>query len=136
MNIDQQDFERRSRELYAASVDALDMRTRSRLTQARHTALAQAHTDTPWVRAGWMKWAPLYGAAAALLLGVGLWMGHAPSDRFATMADARNGVEDLELVASGDQLEFLQDDPEFYDWIESDAANGATAAGPAHQAPG
>lgn len=135
MNVEQQpDFERRCRELYAGSVDSLDMRIRSRLTQARHAALAQAQDGG--ARSTWMKWTPVYGAAAALVLGVALWQGHAPSDRFAAMADSRNGIEDLELVASNEQIEFLQDDPEFYDWIAADAGNGAAPALPAPETAG
>jgi hypothetical protein len=123
-----QDIERRSRELYDESVDGVDMRIRSRLTQARHAAVAAA--DGAAARPRWLSLAPAYGAAAALVLGVALWVNHANSDKLTAMTDGRNGIEDLELVASNDQLEFLQDDPEFYEWAEkSDAAGAAPASG-------
>jgi hypothetical protein len=127
MGMSGHDVERRSRELYDESVDGVDMRTRSRLTQARHAALAAA--DGVAARPRWMSLAPAYGAAAALVLGVALWVNHANSDKFTAMADGRNGIEDLELVVSNDQLEFLQDDPEFYEWADKSDAAGAAPPG-------
>jgi len=109
-------FERRSRAAFDASVEDVDMRIRSRLTQARHAALDVAsRTRGP----RWVFWAPAFGAAAALALGVALWVGHASSDV--------SGLEDLELVASNDQMDLLQEDPEFYDWV--DKAPAAESAG-------
>jgi hypothetical protein len=122
----EQDIERRSRALYDESVDNLDMRTRSRLTQARHTALAAAEKPSPL---RWLAWTPVYGAVAAVVLGVALWIGHSGTDRMLASADSRSGLEDLELVASNDQLELLQDDIEFYDWIDKSAANDSAGAG-------
>jgi hypothetical protein len=115
------EFERRTRAAFNASVDEVDMRIRSRLTQARHAALeaASAGSRTMFIRSRWVFWAPACGAAAALLLGVALWVGHSPSDV--------PGLEDLELVASNDQMDLLQDDPEFYDWV--DKAPAAETAG-------
>jgi hypothetical protein len=128
MGMSAEDLERRSRELYEESIDAIDMRTRSRLTQARHAALAAA--DGAASRPRWLSLAPVYGAAAALVLGVAIWMHHSPSDKLNAMADGRSSIEDLEMVASNDQLEFLQDDPEFYEWADkSDAAGAASASG-------
>lgn len=122
----EQDIERRSRALYDKSVDNLDMRTRSRLTQARHAALAAAEKRSPL---RWLTWTPVYGAVAAVVLGVALWIGHAGTDRMLATTDSRSGLEDLELVASNDQLELLQDDIEFYDWIDKSAANDSAGAG-------
>ena len=47
----QSPFEVRSRELFQESVDAVDMRMRSRLTQARHAALdaAAGAKRRPWL---------------------------------------------------------------------------------------
>jgi hypothetical protein len=120
------EFERRTRAAFNASVDDVDMRIRSRLTRARHAALEAASTGrlavgsrTMFSRSRWVFWAPAFGAAAALLLGVALWVGHSSSDV--------PGLEDLELVASNDQMDLLQDDPEFYDWV--DKAPAAETAG-------
>ena len=124
---DPKDFERQSRALFQDSVDGLDMRIRSRLTQARHAALATAAGRAP--RARWMTWAPVSGAAAALVLGVTLWMGQGSSDRLLATTDGGSGFEDLEMVASNDQLELLQDDIEFYDWIDKPPASDPAGAG-------
>lgn len=105
------EFERRSRAVFDASVDSVDMRTRSRLTQARHAALAAATGGRhPFTRARLFFWAPAFGAAAALIVGVALWMGHPAAEV--------SGFEDLELVASNEPMDLLQDDPEFYDWVD------------------
>jgi len=72
----QSPFEVRSRELFQESVDAMDMRLRSRLTQARHAALdaAAAAQRRPWLfRIG--TWTPAAGMTAAALLGAVLWFG-------------------------------------------------------------
>jgi len=56
-------FEARSRELFQESVDGMDMRLRSRLTQARHAALdaAAAAKRRPWLlRFG--TWTPAAGS--------------------------------------------------------------------------
>jgi hypothetical protein len=124
--LSEQELERRSRALYDESVDNLDMGTRSRLTQARHAALAVAEKPGP---ARWLTWVPVYGAVAAVVLGVALWIGHSGTDRVLATTDSRSGLEDLELVASNDQLELLQDDIEFYDWIDKSAGNDAAGAG-------
>ncbi len=122
----ERDIERRSRVLYDESVNNLDMRIRSRLTQARHAALAIAEKPAS-VR--WLAWAPVYGAAAALVLGITLWIGHSTPDRVLASADSRSGFEDLEIVASNDQLELLQDDIEFYDWIDKSPAAEPAGSG-------
>ena len=61
----QSPIEARSRELFQESVDAMDMRLRSRLTQARHAALdaAAAGRRRPWLtRMG--AWTPAAGVTA------------------------------------------------------------------------
>ena len=119
-------FERRSKAAFDASVDDVDMRVRSRLTQGRHAALDAAASGSRFsgvrsvlVRSRWVFWAPAFGAAVALVLGISLWVGHPSSDVA--------GLEDLELVASNDQMDLLQEDPEFYDWV--DKAPAADTAG-------
>ena len=105
------DFERRSRAAFDASIDAVDMRTRSRLTQARHAALdAAAGGRRPFAGVRLTFWAPALGAVAALVVGIALWTSRPSADV--------SGFEDLELVASNEQMDLLQDDPEFYDWVD------------------
>ena len=119
-------FEERSRALFHDSVEGLDFATRSRLTQARNAALEVASTSRrPWFfRPG--LWAPA-GVTAAAILGAFLWLGSPLGHHAATVADGQPSLEDLEIVASsdessGDALDMLQDDVEFYDWANK-AAN-------------
>jgi len=124
-------LEERSRALFQDSVERIDMHTRSRLTQARHAALAAAERARP--RAWFMRMPVLTsaaGVAAAMVLGVSLWL-HAPVVHHGPPpADAAN-FEDLDIVASSDNsqdnVEMLQDDLDFYAWAEK-TAGGEPAA--------
>ncbi len=125
-------IERRSRELFRAHVDGLDMPMRSRLARARHAALdaAAASRGRPWFLQR-RVWTPAAGVAAAALLGVALWLG-SPADRVVTAADSPPSLEDLDMVASsdegsGDAMEMLQNDLDFYDFADKAAAPGPTA---------
>ncbi len=117
-------FETRSRELFQDSVDGLDMRMRSRLTQARTAALEAASSKRrPWAF-GWRMWTPAAGVTAAAILGFALWAGSPP--------DAQSNFEDLDLVASTDEgsadaMEMLQDDIDFYDFADKAANSGPSA---------
>jgi hypothetical protein len=117
-------FETRSRALFHDSVDGLDMRIRSRLTQARTAALAAAASNRrPWAL-GWKIWTPAFGVTAAAILGFALWTGSSP--------DSQSNFDDLDLVAAtdegpGDAMEMLQDDIDFYDFADK-AANSGPAA--------
>ena len=123
-------FETRSRALFQDSVDGLDMRIRSRLTQARSMALeAASESRRPWLF-GWKMWAPAAGVTAAAILALGLWVGSPIGHQAATLAESN--IEDLDLVAatdegSSDAIEMLQDDIDFYDFADK-AANSGPAA--------
>jgi hypothetical protein len=125
-------FEGRTRALFHDSVEGVDFATRSRLTQARHAAIeaAAATRRRPWFsRLGFLT--PAAGVTAAAVLGVFLWVGSPLGHHAATVADGQPNLEDLEIVASseegsGDAMDMLQDDIEFYDWADK-AANAATA---------
>ena len=128
---DDEAFEMRSRALFQDSVDGLDMRIRSRLTQARSAALEAAGQRRPWLF-GWKMWAPAAGVTAAAILGVGLMIGSPIGHQAATLADAQANFEDLDLVAATDEgstdaMEMLQDDIDFYDFADK-AANSGPAA--------
>jgi len=128
---DNEAFEMRSRALFHDSVEGLDMRIRSRLTQARSAALSAARGRRPWFL-DWKLWTPAAGVTAAAILGVSLWIGTPVGHHSATMADALANFEDLDLVAStdegsGDAMDMLQDDIEFYDFADK-AANSGPAA--------
>jgi negative regulator of sigma E activity len=126
-------FEARSRELFRESVDGVDMRIRSRLTQARHASLESAAAARPrsWLfRLG--PWTPAAGVTAAALLGAALWFGLPGGNHGMTAADNQPSLEDLDIVASsdegsGDAIEMLQNDLDFYDFSDR-AANPGPAA--------
>jgi hypothetical protein len=131
MNEDNDAFEKRSRALFQDSVEGLDFATRSRLTQARNTALDAAATRRPWAL-GWKMWTPAAGVTAAAVLGVTLWMGSPLHHQAPTLAEAQSNFEDLDLLAASDEgsadaLEMLQDDIDFYDFADK-AANPGPAA--------
>ena len=114
-------LEERSRALFHDSVENLDMRVRSRLTQARHAAL-EASVSRRRGHVAW--WAPAAGVTAAAVIGMALFFG-APSARHGqvSLVDGQS-IEDLELLAtenSGDTVEMLQDDPDFYDFADKAA---------------
>jgi len=125
-------FEVRARALFHDSVESVDFATRSRLTQARHAAVeaAAAARRKPWFsRLGFLT--PAAGVTAAAILGVFLWVGSPLGQHPATVTDGQPNLEDLEIVASsdegsGDAMDMLQDDIEFYDWADK-AANSGTA---------
>jgi len=128
---DNEAFETRSRALFQDSVDGLDMRIRSRLTQARSAALEAAQRRPSWWL-GWKVWTPAAGVTAAAILGVVLWLGLPPGHQGGTVADAQTSFEDLDLVASSDEgstdaLDMLQDDIDFYSFADK-AANSGPAA--------
>jgi hypothetical protein len=131
MNEDNDAFEMRSRVLFQDSVEGLDFAVRSRLTQARNTALDAAATRRPWAL-GWKMWTPAAGVTAAAVLGVALWMGSPLHHQAATLPEAQSNFEDLDLLAASDEgspdaLEMLQDDIDFYDFADK-AANPGPAA--------
>ncbi|HMK86631.1 MAG TPA: hypothetical protein VK437_11790 [Steroidobacteraceae bacterium] len=124
-------LEERSRALFLESVDGLDMATRSRLTQARHAALAAHAARRPWILRTPVLTSAL-GMSAAAVLGVTLWFGGPPGSHGSMPADNQSTFEDLDLVASsdegsGDAMEMLQDDLDFYAWADK-AANPEPAA--------
>lgn len=126
----QRAFETRSRALFERSVENLDMGTRSRLTQARYAALESTAPRARFTRRAW--WMPAAGVAAAAVLGVSLWMGSPLTRHGVSSVDAQNTFEDLDIVAaaddgSGDAMDMLQDDVEFYDYADK-AAPGDSAA--------
>jgi hypothetical protein len=122
MNEREQDsLEERSRALFHSSVENLDMRVRSRLTQARYAALEAAASRKPsWLsRRAW--WTPAAGVTAAAVLGAALFVGTPTWHHAVSLGDAQN-LEDLDIVAtsdeSGDAMEMLQDDLDFYDFAD------------------
>lgn len=125
----QRALEERSRALFQESVDGVDMAMRSRLTQARHAALAAGATH----RRAWILRMPFVtpaaGVTVAAALAFALWFASPLGIHHGGIsADAQSNFEDLDLVASseegsGDAIEMLQDDIEFYNWAEKAASS-------------
>lgn len=117
-------FEMRTRALFQDSVDNLDFAMRSRLTQARHAAI-ESMARRPWYLR-WTVWTPAGGVTAAAVLGVALWLGSPLGQQVGILAEGQSNLEDLELVASsegsGDTMEMLQDDIDFYDFADKAAS--------------
>jgi hypothetical protein len=128
---DDKTFETRSQALFQESVEGLDMRIRSRLTQARSAALEAASNRRPALF-GWKMWTPAAGLTAAAILGVALWLGSPLHHQSPILADSQSSFEDLDLLAASDEgsadaMEMLQDDLDFYDFADK-AANSGPAA--------
>ena len=112
-----EEFEKRTQEILEESAGRLDGRTRSRLTQARHAALAQlAQPARHW----WRAYVPVGAAAAVAVLAVVIWSGQ-PSGHAPTLAVSP--VDDLELLADAEAQDFVDDgeDLEFYEWAAGEA---------------
>jgi hypothetical protein len=108
---DERELERRSKIEFDRSVGALDAATRSKLTQARHRALEELGVG----RGVWRwSWAPAAGAVA-LAAWLTLWQGHAPVEP----AVQPTSLADLEIVLGDDELDMLNEDLDFYAWLES-----------------
>ena len=128
----QESFEERSRALFHDSVESLDFSLRSRLTQARHAAVEAASARRrPWFfRLG--VWTPTAGVTAAAVLGVFLWVGSPLGQHAVTVPDGQPNLEDLDIVASseasGDTMDMLQDDIDFYDWADKAANSGSSTS--------
>ncbi|MBS0558164.1 MAG: hypothetical protein JSR27_12190 [Proteobacteria bacterium] len=113
----------RAKALLDESVHGLDAATLSRLNRARQAALAQRGAPR---RPGW-AWMPAgLATACALLLAVGVWqarMPHTatptatPPSTAATQGASMNAA-DLDMIASDDNLEMMQD-LDFYAWLDA-----------------
>ena len=103
------DLEKRTQEVLEESVSRLDGRTRSRLTQARHAALAGL--DKP-ARQWWRSYVPAGAAAAVAVFAVMLYTGgHGPGAVPGPIA-----VDDTEILAADVDFTEDSDDVEFYEW--------------------
>lgn len=108
---DQQAFEERTRSLFKASVESLDGRTQSKLTQARYAALEELN---PARSRAWRRGrAALAGVTAAAVLAA--WIGFARLGSPAPEA-GELPLDDFDIVAEAPALELIED-VEFYAWI-------------------
>ena len=119
----QDQFARRTRAVLEDSTSRLDGRVRSRLTQARHRALAELSARR--AQPSWRRWlalpalAPAGGVAAVAVLAVVLWTGQRGADvgMLVSATDSGSAFEDLEILADADGPDLTEDaDPDFYEW--------------------
>lgn len=112
-NEHERQFELRSKQLFDQSTATLDAATRSRLTRARYRALEEL---APAARYGW-RW-PLLpaGAVAATALVAWLLVSQAPPTPDTGLQAA--SLNDLEILLSDEDLEMLDEELEFYGWLE------------------
>jgi hypothetical protein len=106
------DFERSAKEAFDASVRELDAATRTRLVQARERALGAGGAR---LGLGW-SWslAPSGALAAAAVVAV-LLLAHHP--RSTEVGPAQFGP-DLEILLGKEDLAMLDEDIDFYSWLE------------------
>jgi len=112
------DFEKRTQEVLEEGATRLDGRTRSRLTQARHAALAQLEGPA---RTRWRSYVPAGAAAAAAVLAVLIYV--QPGARVEPrVAASASPVEDMDILADADAPLFTEDgdDVEFYEWASGE----------------
>ncbi len=121
-NANDRRMEERARAVLHESMGQLDAHTLSKLTQARHAALAQLQMSRMQRMRRFML--PAGSLATAALVAVVMWTGYIPS---GIRAGAELAVDDVELVANEENLDLIQE-LEFYSWVGSEAPanNGDT----------
>ena len=119
------EFERNARVVLEESVRRIDARTRSRLNQARHAALAAAGRRRAW----WSSFTlmPAAGAiAAALLVAVVLWHREPAGTQPLALDGQHPAVEDMELLTDNDSIDLIDGwDGSFYEWAAAQSDAGA-----------
>lgn len=119
------DFERETKRVFDASVAGLDAATRSRLTQARFKALEQQAASA---RARDWRWSllPAGTVAATALVAWLVVMQPAPSEDVHAAS-----LGDLEILLGEEDLEMLDEELEFYGWLEEqpEFADGLDSVG-------
>jgi hypothetical protein len=108
-------FEQHTKRLFEESVAGLDAATRAQLTRARHAALDELAPARPH---GW-RWSlvPAGGVAvAAVAAWLLVWQPPAPPGEAGLQQAAALG--DLELLLGEEDLDMLDQEIEFYGWLE------------------
>ena len=107
------DFERSAKQAFDASVRGVDGATRARLVEARERALQNAGGARSSLGWSWSL-APSGALAAAAVVAV-LLLAHHP--RSTEVGPAQFGP-DLEILLGKEDLAMLDDDIDFYSWLE------------------
>jgi hypothetical protein len=121
------EFEQRTRALLQGSADRLSGSVRSRLTQARHAALAARMSDSSGsLYRRWMPAGALAGVALALFVVLAPHGARTPRVALASPA-----FEDIDMLSDSDALPLNVDqdmDFDFYEWAANEAASGSSPA--------
>jgi anti-sigma-K factor RskA len=113
------ELERKSRAAFDESVESIDAATRSRLARARAEALRELRDR----RRNWRSaWVPAGVAAAAALASALLLVGDDATGPSA--APSLAALEDLDIVAGGEDLAMFAEDAEFYAWAADEIDDG------------
>jgi anti-sigma-K factor RskA len=118
---------RRAREVFDASVESLDARTRSRLSRSRHEAVEAANRAGA---SGWRTWVPVAAVAATVIVAVAIW--RTPDRGMSPVAVAASGdtaLDAVEMLADGEGLDLVENDLEFYEWLDVTGLDSAGSAG-------
>ncbi|HKE94452.1 MAG TPA: hypothetical protein VKB34_09125 [Povalibacter sp.] len=107
-------FEQRSKALFDESVEQLNGHVRSRLTQARHQAVAQSGASHLSRRI----WMPAAAATAAAVVAVFVVVPRLGNER--GLPESFAAADDMAILLNNDDLELLED-MDFYVWLDSDA---------------
>jgi hypothetical protein len=135
------DFERQLQAVLEESVQRVGGHVRSRLTQARHAALAEAVRRSRWQlplrTLEWIRlrlWMPAAGAMAAAVLAAFVLWPHAPQT-YPGMGASPTSAEDLDLLADREGMDLMQGgDGQFYEWaMAQDEQAQPAGAAPAEQ---
>ena len=124
------EFERNARAVLEASISRIDGRTRSRLNQARQTALAAVGVrHRPWWRSYTLM--PAAGVAAALLVAVTLWHREPVAFEPPVFEGQHSAnVDDVDLLVDADALDLMEGwDGSFYEWAADQTDGGGQSAG-------
>lgn len=113
-----EDTARRAREVFDANVDALDDATRARLSRARFAAVAA--TERRARPARWLRWVPAVAVASTAVVAVLLWRAPDPSTpTVESVAEVDAPLEAVEVLAAGEDLDLVENDLEFYEWLDA-----------------
>ena len=119
-------FERHAKQTFDRSVRGLDSATRSRLAQARRAALE--HVDERGAGRGWTWSLAPAGAVAASVLAVVLVLWQ--SDPRPEVGLQPTAFQDMEILLGEDgfPIEMLDEEIEFYAWLEEQPELSTPAA--------
>ena len=129
-------LEQRARALLTGSAENLPGPVRSRLTQARHAALAARHAR---MRYRLQRWLPAGAAAAAALVLLVVFVPHgrhAQANAVIPLINNVAGVDEIELLSSGMPLNTDDVDYDFYEWAVASADGTGGMHESATNAPG